>query len=299
MNVVVAGGTGFLGRYITRALLGTGHTVTVLGRNPDRATKIPQLAGVRFERADVTDPATLTGVLDGSECVVAAVTFPNFPMELPRRGLTFDRYDRQGTENLMAEAARAGVQRFVYLSGVGADPRSEKTGYRAKGRAEESLRASDLHWAILRPSWAYGPEDRALNTFVKIARLSPVIPRLGLRPQRIQPVYVADIAETVVRIFGRDDAWERVYEIGGPDALTMHEVIKVMLEVTGRRRLILPVPKPLAKIGSAPLVLLPTPPMTPRGVEFATQDALADNNEVEKVLDMHPADLRTGLANYL
>lgn len=299
MRVVVAGGTGFLGRYITRALLDDGHVVTVLGRNPDRATTIPQLAGAGFARADVTEPASLTGVLDGSECVIAAVTFPNYPMELPRRGLTFDRFDRYGTENLLGEAKRAGAGHFVYVSGAGADPRSDRTGYRAKGRAEESVRASGMSWAIVRPSWAYGPEDRALNTFVSIARFSPVIPRLGLRHQRIQPVFVGDIAEAIARIFTRDGAWDRVYEIGGPDVMTMEQVIETMLEVTGKRRLIVPVPKGLAKVGTAPLVVLPKPPMTPGGVAFATQDAIVDNTEMKKVLDLHPIDLRTGLRRYL
>jgi nucleoside-diphosphate-sugar epimerase len=134
MKTVVAGGTGFVGRYIAAALLAGGHEVTVLGRDPARAAKIPQLEGARAIRGDVTEPATLSGALDGTEVVVGAVQLPNYPIEVPRKGLTFDRYDRHGTENLIAAAERAGVGRFVYVSGAGADAASDKTWYREGAR---------------------------------------------------------------------------------------------------------------------------------------------------------------------
>lgn len=299
MKIVVAGGTGFLGRYISRALMDGGHAVTVLGRDPSKVSAIPQLAGANHVRADATDLASLDGALDGADAVVCAVQLPNYPIELPRKRLTFDHYDRQAAENLLATATKAGAEHFVYLSGAGADPRSDKTWYRAKGRAESSIRNGELSWAIVRPSWAYGPEDRALNRFVQIARFSPVVPRLGLRRQRIMPVFVEDIALVVTRIFERADAWDRVFEIGGPQVLSMDEVIRTMLDVVGLRRLVVPVPKALAKLGTAPLVLLPTPPMTPGGIEFAVQDGVVDNTEATKVLDVEPITLRQGLSRYL
>lgn len=299
MKIVVAGGTGFVGRYIARALMEAGHSVTVLGRDPNKVSGIPQLTGANATRGDVTDPPTLTGRLEEADAVVCAVQLPNYPVEVPRKQLTFDHFDRQGTENLLAAATNAGVARFVYISGAGADARSDKTWYRAKGRAENSIRAADVSWAIVRPSWAYGPEDKALNKFVQIARFSPVVPRLGMRRQRIMPVFVEDVALAVARIFERDDAWERVYEIGGPRVLSMDEVIRTMLDVVGLRRLVVPVPKPLAKLGVAPLVLLPTPPMTPGGIEFAVQDGVVDNTEGNKVLDLQPIGLRAGLERYL
>lgn len=297
MKVVVAGGTGFLGRYISRALLDSGHDVTVLSRRGS-TDGIPQLVGANATRANVTDPASLHGRLDGADAVVGVVTFPNYPAEVPRRGITFDRYDRQGTENLIAEAGRAGVTRYVYISGAGADPASPVVWYRAKGRAEEAIKASGLEHSILRPSWAYGPEDKALNRFVQIARLSPVVPRIGVKRQEIQPVYVRDIATAVARIFERN-AWDRTYEIGGPDVMSMDSVIRTMLKVLGKRRLIVPIPTILPKLAMAPLTLLPSPPMTPAGIEFAIQDGLVDSSAMETDLDVHPVPLEEGLSNYL
>ncbi|MGH2746982.1 MAG: NAD(P)H-binding protein [Actinomycetota bacterium] len=299
MKIVVAGGTGFLGRHISRALMDDGHEVTVLTRAPDEMSRIPELEGASAARADVLEARTLSGVFTDAQGVVGAVQFPNHPVEVPRKGLTYDRFDRQGTEHLLAEAKQSRIERYVYISGAGADPASDKTWYRAKGRAEGAIEHSGLTYSILRPSWAYGPEDRALNRLAAISRFSPVVPRLGMRPQRIQPVFVDDIALAVRRIFASPDAWGRVFEIGGPDVLTMDEIIRTMLGVLGRRRLVVPIPTALAKLGTAPLILLPAPPMTPHGIDFAVQDGLVDTTDLEKVLDVHPIPLGEGLARYM
>ena len=301
MKVVVAGGTGFLGRHISRGLVEDGHSVTVLGRDPDKVARIPQLIGADAVRGDVTDPSSLAGTLDGADAVAYAVGFPNYPMENQRKGLTFDRYERGGVGNLLAEATRAGVERFFYLSGAGVDPNSPKPWYRAKGRAEDAIKAGGLRYSILRPSWAYGPEDKALNKFVTIARMSPVVPKpapVG-HPQRIQPVSYEDIKTAATRIFATDDAWDRVFEIGSRDVMTMTDVVKTMLRVLGKRRLIVPVPAPVLKVLTTPLKLLAAPPLTPGGVEFAIQDGLVDIAELERVLDVHPMPLHEGLSRYL
>jgi uncharacterized protein YbjT (DUF2867 family) len=298
VKIAIVGGTGFLGRHISKALIDSGHEVRVLSRDPSKVSSIPELAGATSTRADVTDPASLSGTLDEMDAVIGAVQFPNYPMELPRKRLTFDRYDRLGTENLLTEATRAGVRKYVYISGAGVTPTSDKSWYRAKGLAEVAIRDSGLDYALVRPSWAYGPEDKAINKFRAIARISPVIPQPGVRPQRIQPVHVDDIALVVARVFERD-AWNETYEVGGPDVMTMTEVIRTLLDVMGKRRWIVPIPVPLMKLATAPLVVLPKPPLTPTGVEFATQDGLVDNTNIGKLLDVHPVPLREGLRRYL
>ncbi|MBA2272723.1 MAG: NAD(P)H-binding protein [Actinobacteria bacterium] len=300
MKIVVAGGTGFLGRAAAGSLLDSGHAVTVLTRNPDRVRTIPRLAGADARRGDVTDAPSLRGTLAGADAVVCAVQFPNHPIEVERKGLTYDRFDRLGTENLIREAQDSGVNRFFYLSGAGADPASDLVWYRAKGRAEESLRHSGLRYVILRPSWAYGPGDQAMSKFASIARLSPVLPQLGVRTQRIQPVHADDVGLAVRRSFELlEVAWDKTFEIGGPDIMTMNAVLHTLLDVMGLRRLVVPIPVVLAKLGTAPLKLLPRPPMTPQGIEFAVQDGVVDTSLLEKVLEVHPVPLRVGLERYL
>jgi NADH dehydrogenase len=305
VKLVVAGGTGFLGRHIVRSLLEAGHDVTVLSRNPSRVSSNPMLQGANATRGDITEAASLYGTLEGADGVVGAVQFPGYPAEVPRSNLTFDAYDRQGTENLVAEATRAGVERYVYMSGANSTPTATQNWYRAKGRAEETLRASDLRTVIIRPSWAYGPGDKALNTYAAMARFSPVIPmivRLEGRqvvPQKIQPVYVEDVALAVRRAFETEAAWGHSFEIGGPDVMTMREVIETLLEVIGKRRAIVPVPDVVAKLGVTPLTMLPRPPMTPAAIDFVTQDGLVSIAELERVLGVHPVPLREGLSRYM
>lgn len=298
MKIVVAGGTGFLGRHISKALLAEGHEVTVLGRSPDKVSSIPELRRANATKGDVTDPTSLRGRFEGTDAVVHAVQFPNHPIEVPRKGLTYDRYDRQGTVNVLDEARRSGVSRFVYISGAGADPASEKTWYRAKGLAERAITSSGIDYAIVRPSWAYGPEDRALNRFVEIARFSPVIPQPGSAVQRIQPVYVGDIALTVARVFDRD-AWNDIYEIGSREVMTMNQVVHTLLDVMGKKRAVLPIPAALLKVATAPLKVLPNPLMTPQGIEFATQEGLVDITKTVDVLGVEPLALREGLSRYI
>mgnify|MGYP000574850478 CR=1 FL=1 len=299
MNILVAGGTGFLGRHIAAALMTAGHEIAVLGRDPSKVATIPQLKGARAIRGDVTDQHSLKGSMEGIDAVVGAVQFPGHPVEVPRKDLTYDVYDRQGTQNLVNEAVDAGVERFVYLSGAGADLTSDKSWYRAKGAAERYLRDSGLQWTIVRPSWAYGPEDKALNKFELISRFSPFVPRLGLRPQRVQPVYCGDIAATFERIFAVKGSWGNVFEIGGPDIMTMDEIIRTLLDVVGRRRWVVPVPTWMAKLGTAPLMMLPKPPMSPQGIEFAVQDGLVDTSAVRETLGIDPIALAEGLRRYL
>jgi NADH dehydrogenase len=287
-----------MGRHIVRALLDGGHDVAVLSRNPAKIRSIRELDGAGGVQGDATDPTSLRGTLESADAVVAAVQFPNHPMEVPRRGLTYDRYDRQGTENLLAEAERAGVERFMYLSGAGADVTSDRTWYRAKGFAEQAIERSDISHFILRPSWAYGPGDRALNRFALMARLSPVVVVPGTQPQLIQPVFVGDMAEAFRRALERDGVWNQTFEIGSRATLTMHQVVETLLEVMGKKRAIVHLPLGLLKVATAPLVALPKPPMTPHGLDFATQDGLVDVEPLVDALGFEPLPLAEGLRTY-
>src|SRR5581483_9745459 len=120
------------------------------------------------------------------------------PNENRRKGLTFDAVDRRGTENLVAAAKRAGTARFVYVSGAGAAPKARKPWFRAKWRAEQAVKDSGLAYAIIRPSWVYGPRDRTLNRYVAFVRSPlPLVPVIGNGKQRLMPVFVDDVARAV------------------------------------------------------------------------------------------------------
>jgi len=298
--ILVAGGTGFVGGGIVRELAHRGKPVAVLTRNAAKAaTRFPYIE-VEYREGDVRDPASLAAAVQGAEVVIGCVQFPNSPIENRRRGYTFEETDAAGTERLVEASKTAGVQRYIYVSGAGASPDSKYHWFRAKWRAEAAVRDSGITYAIFRPSWVYGPEDRSLNRFLRLSRFLPFVPIIGVGSrQRLQPVFIDDLGWAVAEAVDNRAADNRVFEIGGPEVLTMKEIIRTGLEVLDRRRFLLPVPKVLMKAQSALLQFLPGPPLTPDAIDFITMDGLADSSELVETLGVRLRTLREGLATYL
>ena len=282
--MVVTGGTGFIGGAVVEELRRRGHDAVAASRHGD-------------VRVDVGDPGTLRAAFDGADAVVNCVQFTNYPIENARKGRTFDEVDRKGTESQVAAARDAGVARFLYLSGAGADPRGPKHWFRAKGAAEAAVRGSGLSHFVLRPSWVFGPRDVALNRFVPLARL-PLMPVIGPGTQRLEPVFVRDVAWA----FGEalDRGTEGTFEIGGPERLTMDDVERTLLRVLGRRRRLVHVPAGMIRTAARALAHAPGPPLTPDAVEFLLNDALADTAPLVAALPGLPRTrLEDGLASYV
>lgn len=291
--VMVAGGTGFIGSHIVQKLLARGHRVIVLSRNPP-AAGAP--AGVEFRRGDVRDAASLRQAMAGLDTLVATVQFPNHPVENPRRGHTYMAVDGEGTERLVAAAKAAGVQRIVYLSGAGTRPGQTAPWFLAKLRAEQAVRESQIPYTIFRPSWVYGPEDKSLNKFVAFARNLPFIPVIGNGKTRVQPVFVDDLAEAVAASVGTPVAANQTYEIGGPQTLTMDEIILTMLQVMGRRKPLVHHPAWFMKLVTAPLAVLPAPPLSPRAVDFVLMEEPVDNTALLRDFGLSLTPLDQGLS---
>jgi uncharacterized protein YbjT (DUF2867 family) len=288
---LVAGGTGFLGSAILQRLLQGGQPVAVLSRNP---VGLPP--GVQGRRGDVRDQTQLNQALVGIETLVIAVQFPNAPVENPRRGLTYLKIDGEGTERLVRAAQQAGVKRLIYLSGAGAGEGRSEPWFQAKEVAERAVRTSGIPFTIIRPSWVYGPRDKSLNKFVQFARLLPFVPVIGNGQTRVQPVFVGDVAEAVAQALERPAAVSQTYGIGGPATLTMDEIVRTMLRVMGKRKPLLHSPTWLMKLVTAPLTLLPTPPLSPAAVDFVVQEAPVDNGPLLRDLGLRLTPLEEGLA---
>lgn len=289
--ILVAGGTGFLGSHIVRGLLQDGHQVQVLARNP---VNLPP--GVTGRPGDVRDQAQLNQALQSIETLVIAVQFPNAPVENSRRGLTYVKIDGEGTERLVKAAQQNGVKRLIYLSGAGAGEGRQEPWFQAKEIAERAVRTSGIPFTIIRPSWVYGPGDKSLNKFVTFARLLPFVPVIGNGRTRVQPVFVGDVAEAVVRALATPAAIDQIYGLGGPAELTMDEIIRTMLQEMGRRRPLLHNPAWLMKLATAPLTLLPTPPLSPAAVDFVLQEAPVDNGPLLRDLGLRLTPLAQGLS---
>jgi uncharacterized protein YbjT (DUF2867 family) len=301
--ILVSGGTGLVGSEIVTELRRRGETVAVLGRDAAKIERV--FAGsVEARTADVREPASLTEAMSGVDVVVDAVQFPTSPIELPKRGWTFEAVDYRGTVNQVDAAKAAGVRRYLYLSGTGASLDAEKHWFRYKAMAEQHLMDSGLEWTIVRPTWIYGRRDVSLNRIVGYSRFLPFVPLFGDGKNQMQPVWVEDVGRVIAEAALNPAAANQLFELGGPEVMTMNDVIKTALAVMGRRRPIFHQPIFVGKaagtvFGVLASVLPIVPPLTADAVEFITQPATADTSNLERLLQPKLTPLRDGLATYL
>ena len=265
--VAVAGGTGFVGGAIASGLHRRGHRVVVLSHRGE-AARGSLADAIEIRSADVSEPGTIAPALADVDGLVIALAFPNSPMESPRKGHTFEAVDAEGTGRLVRAAVGTGVRRLVYISGAGAAPDAERHWFRAKWRAEQSVRGSGILFTIIRPTWIYGPRDVSLNRFITFARFLPVVPMTNAGQQRLAPVFVDDAADLAADALDDPAAVDRVLELGGPETLTMRDIIGRALRIAGLRPPILPGLTPLLKLAAGADVVAADPATNTRGHRF-------------------------------
>jgi uncharacterized protein YbjT (DUF2867 family) len=255
VRVLVTGATGFVGPAIVRRLVADGHTVRVLEHTPGSGAELPNQEAVP---GSMTDADSLRRATEGQEVVVHLVAI------LTGRPEQFRAVMEQGTRDLLEAAREAGVQRFVLMSALGTDERTKDLVpyYGAKWQMEQDVKASGLEHVIFRPSFVFGSEGGALGQFKKIARLAPVTPIVGPGTQRIQPIWVDDVAAYFAAAVDKREAANRTFELGGPDAVTWNEFWSRLKQAQGSRRPSLHVPFGLMRIQASVLEKLPKPPVT-------------------------------------
>lgn len=251
--VTVFGGSGFLGRHIVRALVKRDYRVRVAVRRPELAGHLQPLGKVgqiHAVQANLRYPASVTAAMRDAGIVVNLVGI------LTEAGKqSFDAVQAQGAGQI-AQAARAVGARMVHVSAIGADAQSESRYARAKAAGEAAVLDAVPSATILRPSVVFGPEDQFTNRFAALARLSPVMPLVGA-DTRMQPVYVGDVATAVADAVDGKTTPGAVYELGGPEVMTMRQIIGVILATIERKRMMLPLPFNLASLQASALQFAP------------------------------------------
>lgn len=243
MRVLVTGGTGVIGEGLLPALVGAGHTVRLLSRGAEGdAKRWP--AEVEPFAADVTDASSLRGAAEDCGAVVHITGIVD---ESPP-ALTFERVNVRGTRNVLAEAARAGLKRFVYVSSLGAE-RGRSEYHRSKFRAEELVRASAFDWLILRPGNVYGPGDEVISTLLKLVRTLPAVPVIDAGNQPFQPVWYEDLGRAILRALETPSLRRETLELAGEEVTTTSDIIERLSAITGRTVARVPVPSFLASLG--------------------------------------------------
>jgi NADH dehydrogenase len=247
----------------------------------------------------VTKPETLSDAFKGIDVVINAVQFPGSPIEQLRRGWTFKEVDYKGTRNQVDAAKAAGVKRFVYVSGVGASADAKQHWFRFKWQAEQYLAQSGLAWTVIRPTWVFGAGDHSLNRILGFGKLLPFIPLFGDAKQDMQPVFIGDVGRVVADAASSPDAANQLFELGGPEVMSMNDVIKTGLAVQGKKRPLLHQPLFLGKVIGTLASFLPSPPLSADAVDFIAEPAVADMANLNRVLKPKLTTLKDGLQTYL
>jgi NADH dehydrogenase len=302
VKVFVTGATGFVGREVLRQLRAAGHSIRILARNP-KSQRIRESAE-RFQAeahpGDVLDASSLPDALTESEAVIHLVGIISEVGEN-----TFENVHARGTENIVNAARKAGVRRFVHMSALGTRPNATARYHQTKWAAEEIVRQCGPGWTIFRPSIIYGPGDGFVNLFARMSRFSPVMPVIGSGQTRFQPVRVEDVAACFVKALNEPGAVSQTFDVCGPETLTLEQILDLILEVTGRKRLKLRVPMWLARCQAAflefvfPRLLGRAPPLNRDQLIMLQEDNVGNPRPAMELFGLRPSSFRKGIARYL
>ncbi len=255
--ILITGATGFVGPHVVHALRERGLEVRALVRDRSDAGRL-HAWGCETVIGDMTNAASLREAVAGCDAVVHLVAI------LSGKPADFERIMVQGTRDLVAAAREAGVRRFVLMSALGTDAKTKDLVpyYGAKWEMEQIVKESGLEHVIFRPSFVFGPGGGALAQFRKIAKLAPVTPIVGPGTQRIQPIWVEDVAAFFAAAVDKPEAANRTFELGGPDVVTWNEFWGRLKRSLGTRRPSIHLPFGLMRAQAAVLERLPSPPVT-------------------------------------
>jgi uncharacterized protein YbjT (DUF2867 family) len=301
--VTIYGGSGFVGRYIARRMAKEGWRVRVAVRRPNEAMFVKPygtVGQVEPVLCNIRDDASVAAVMQGADAVVNCVGL------LTESGKNkFETVQTEGAARVARLAAEGGVQTMVHISALGADENAASDYARTKTLGEAAVLKHMPNAMILRPSIVFGTEDQFFNRFASLARLGPILPAIGA-DTKFQPVYVDDVAAAAVKgVLGQAHG---TYELGGPEVSTFRDLLQSTLDIIQRRKLILNIPFPIARIMAFAFDMLETVTLGLVKNPAATRDQVK-NLRVDNVvsadakgladLGITPVALETVLPDYL
>jgi NADH dehydrogenase len=289
--ICVLGGTGFLGRRIVRRLRDHGHTVRIASRHAEPVRSAIADERLQPVRADIEDEVSLIAALAGTQGVVNAVS-----LYVERASTTFRSVHVEGAARVAREARRAGVERLIHVSGIGADPHSSSPYIRSRGEGELAVKSAFPAATIVRPAVMFGPDDAFLNTTLTLLRRLPAFPMFGNGKTRLQPADVEDVAEAIARAFSEV---RPLYELGGPRIYPYEDLLRRIAERAGLRPVLVPVPFLLWQSLAWVAELLPRPPITRNQVELMRIDTVVASEPGFAALGISPRPLEDVLDQIL
>jgi uncharacterized protein YbjT (DUF2867 family) len=270
--ITVFGGSGFLGRRIVRHLRECAFSVRPASRHPDRTRTLFDTESIEPIAADVHDSHSVAQACAGAYGVVNAVS-----LYVEQGEETFRSVHVEAAERVAAAARRAGAQRFVHISGIGADPASQSPYIRSRGEGETVVRSAYPGAIVVRPAVMFGPDDKFLTTILDLLRRLPVYPMFGRGNTKLQPAFVDDVAQAVARCLERPQSHATTFECAGPRVYSYAELLETIAAAAGLRRMLLPIPFSIWHILAFGAEALPNPPITRNQVELMEIDNVSSS----------------------
>lgn len=279
-KVVLIGGSGFVGGWIANRLSERGIRVAIPTRHRDNTKQLILLPTVDMIETDVHDPQALAALLQDADAVINLVGILHDRDSREPYGKAFAAAHVELPKKILAAMRANGVRRLVHMSALKAAADAPSAYLRSKGEGEALVRAAggEFDVTVFRPSVIFGPGDSFLNTFACLLRFVPVLPLAGAAA-RFQPVYVGDVADAFAGCLNDPATFGQTYELCGPKAYTLRELVAYVGQVTGRRRPLLALPTGLAALQAKLLGLLPNPPMSPDNLRSMQVDSVTDGRQ--------------------
>lgn len=304
MHIAIIGGTGFVGSYLTGALLTAGHSVALLVR-PGSEGKVPQRERLSTVSGDIADRESILRVLKGCDAVIYNV---GILREARGKGITFEATQYEGLVNVVDVAAKAAVQRLILMSANGV--KMPGTRYQqSKYRAEEYARNSGLAVTVFRPSVIFGDPHGNMEfaTQLRNEMVRPPIPAINFLAGRnsphgavvMSPVHVEDVASAFLVALEDDKCVGKSYALGGPEILAWREMVSRVARATGRRKWFVPMPISLMSIAASLLDWLPFFPVTREQLTMLQEGNVADPEELRTLTGREPRPFSIESLEYL
>lgn len=304
MRVALIGGTGFVGGYLTDALLAAGHTPALLVREGSQS-KIRQRERVDVTIGDIESPESLRSLLEGCDAVIYNV---GILREFPRQGITFEATQYDGVVRTVAAAKTCGVKRLLLMSANGV--KRPGTAYQeTKRRAEEHAMQSGLDVTVLRPSVIFGDPRGTMEFATQLNNdmVRPPLPAVGFfsgwdRQKGaviMSPVHIRDVSSAFVAALEDDSTIGRTIALGGPEALTWQDMVTRIAAATGKRKLIVPMPIALMRIAATLFDRLPFFPVTRDQLTMLEEGNVADVDALRKLIGREPLAFDSDTLAYL
>ena len=294
----IFGASGFIGRHLIRRLTKKDFQIIAATRSPYLHGYLKPLGNpgqIDLEKVNLFDEERLRTLIKSSDVVINLV---GILYETKKQ--KFEDIHAKFPDLLSKLCSELNIKKLVHISALGINETVSSQYMQSKLKGEKNIINNFDRSVILRPSVIFGPEDRFFNQFASLAEFFPVLPLIGGGLTYFQPIYVEDIAKSIVVVSEKEEINNSIYELGGPQTFTFKELMKILLKQIKKKRFLVPIPYSFAKFQAKILQLLPKPPLTTDQVEMLKYDNIVTNNyPTIKDLKINPKTIESVLPNYI